>query len=219
MKRKSYFCLFVGIIWFISAGEVRSRDPRGSSASARGPRDQRLDGGKANAAGFGRVYALVMNLAGKQMFLGTDGGLFRSAGSRGAWRKVPVPAKPSTLDVTAIALDPRKANAMYIATREAGVLASGDGGTTWNQINNGLGGLDAEGLAIDPNDGKLHVLTRGKQQAIYRIANGGNNWERVNGGPGRQINVLTSVNMPTGMGGIFLYAGTADGLYRSPDCF
>jgi hypothetical protein len=27
------------------------------------------------------------------------------------------------------------------------------------------------------------------------------------------------LNIPTGMGGIFLYAGTGDGLQRNPDCF
>src|SRR2546426_7553821 len=34
-----------------------------------------------------------------------------------------------------------------------------------------------------------------------------------------EVKVLTSVNISTGMGGIFLYAGTAEGLQRSPDCF
>ncbi len=29
----------------------------------------------------------------------------------------------------------------------------------------------------------------------------------------------TSVNLPRGMGGIYLYAGTAEGLQRSADCF
>jgi hypothetical protein len=31
--------------------------------------------------------------------------------------------------------------------------------------------------------------------------------------------VLSSVNISTGMGGIFLYAGTAEGLQQSADCF
>jgi hypothetical protein len=33
------------------------------------------------------------------------------------------------------------------------------------------------------------------------------------------VKVLASVNIPTGMGGIWLYAGTAEGLVRNPDCF
>ena len=42
---------------------------------------------------------------------------------------------------------------------------------------------------------------------------------RVDDGPAGEVKVLASVNVPTGMGGIFLYAGTGEGLLRSPDCF
>ena len=42
---------------------------------------------------------------------------------------------------------------------------------------------------------------------------------RVDDGPAGETKVLASVNIPTGMGGIFLYAGTGDGLQRNPDCF
>jgi hypothetical protein len=42
---------------------------------------------------------------------------------------------------------------------------------------------------------------------------------RVDDGPPGETKVLASVNIPTGMGGIFLYAGTGDGLQRNPDCF
>ena len=44
-------------------------------------------------------------------------------------------------------------------------------------------------------------------------------WTRVDDGPGGEVKVLASVNIPTGMGGIWLYAGTAEGLQRNPDCF
>lgn len=42
---------------------------------------------------------------------------------------------------------------------------------------------------------------------------------RVDDGPTGETKVLASVNIPTGMGGIFLYAGTGEGLQLSPDCF
>jgi hypothetical protein len=41
----------------------------------------------------------------------------------------------------------------------------------------------------------------------------------VDDGPEGEVKVLKSVDIPTGMGGIFLYAGTSMGLQRSPDCF
>ena len=53
----------------------------------------------------------------------------------------------------------------------------------------------------------------------YRTTDGGGTWTRVDDGPGGEVKVLASMSIPTGMGGIWLYAGTAEGLQRSPDCF
>ena len=107
-----------------------------------------------------------------------------------------------------------------MGTHEAGVFKSTDGGTTWSEANTGLGGLDVHGLAIDPNvSSKLHVAVREKGEGIYRSTDRGSKWTRVDDGPGGEVKVLSSVNISTGMGGIFLYAGTAEGLQRSADCF
>ena len=124
------------------------------------------------------------------------------------------------LDVMDIALDPREPKTIYIATHEAGVLKSTDGGKTWLEASSGLGGADVHGLAIDPNaPSKLHAAVREKGDGIYRSTDGGTKWTRVDDGPNGEIKVLKSVNISTGMGGIFLYAGTSTGLQRSPDCF
>lgn len=66
---------------------------------------------------------------------------------------------------------------------------------------------------------RLHAAVRGNRDGIYRSSDGGGKWIRVDDGPGGEVKVLTSVNIPTGMGGIYLYAGTAGGLQRNPDCF
>jgi photosystem II stability/assembly factor-like uncharacterized protein len=220
MKRQSYFWLFLGTLWLIPTGQVRSQETRGPSLAAADQSDHQLSTtGKTNATSFDRAYALAMNLAGKEMFLGTDAGLYRSPDGGRVWKKVPVPAKQPSLAVLAVAPDQKKASTIYIATREVGVLMSADGGTNWKPINNGLGGLEVHGLALDPNDGKLHAVIRNKGQEIYRSTSGGGKWSRVNGGPGKEITFLSSVNIPTGMGGIYLYAGTVEGLQRSPDCF
>jgi len=58
------------------------------------------------------------------------------------------------------------------------------------------------------------------EKGIYRTSDGGAKWIRVDDGPGdAEVKALASVNIPTGMGGIFLYAGTPVGLLRNPDCF
>jgi len=162
-----------------------------------------------------------MDASGQPLFLGAHTGLFRSDDGGRTWRPVALPAKHGThLDVMAIAPDPKDSLTIYVATHEAGVFKTSDGGTTWTEVNTGLGGLDAHGLAVDPiAPAKLHVAVRDKGEGIYRTTDGGVKWVRVDDGPGGEVKVLASVNIPTGMGGIFLYAGTAEGLQRNPDCF
>jgi photosystem II stability/assembly factor-like uncharacterized protein len=174
---------------------------------------------KTSNAGFEHVHALAMDRQGRALFLGAHTGLFTSDDGGRSWKKVALAAKRPHMDVMAVTPDLKDPKTIYVGTHEAGLLKSTDGGATWREINNGLGGLDVHGVAIDPNDGKLHVSVRDKGEGIYRSTNGGGKWTRVDDGPGGEIKVLSSVNISTGMGGIFLYAGTAEGLQRNPDCF
>jgi len=79
-----------------------------------------------------------------------------------------------------------------------GLYRNEDGGGTWARAS-----LPAHGAGA----------------GLYRTSDGGQKWVRVDDGPPGETKVLGSVNIPTGMGGIFLYAGTGDGLQRNPDCF
>ena len=167
----------------------------------------------------GHVHALAMDAEGRNLFLAAHTGLFRSEDQGLSWQKVTLSGNHSHLDVMAVAPDPRDPKTIYVGTHEAGVFKSSDGGNTWQEVNTGLGGLDVHGIAIDPNDRKLHALVREKGEGIYRSRNGGGRWTRVDDGPGGEVKGLYSVNISTGMGGIFLYAATAEGLQRNPDCF
>ncbi len=154
------------------------------------------------------------------MLVGAHTGLFRSEDGGKSWKRVPIPTNHQHLDVMAVAFDPKDPRAIYIGTHEAGVLKSGDGGSSWTEVNTGLGGPDVHGLAVDPNaPAKLHAAVREKGEGIYRTTDGGWKWTRVDDGPSGEVKVLASVNIATGMGGIYLYAGTSEGLQRSPDCF
>jgi len=70
---------------------------------------------------------------------------------------------------------------------------------------------------VSPRDGRLYAQVPGK--GLYRSVNGARQWHRVDHGPAGTLHTLASVNMPSGMGGIYLYAGTAEGLQRNPNCF
>ena len=204
MKRKLYWGLLVGLFWLLRGSEVFA---------------QQTDHKKSDQ-GFEHVHALAMDAGGRSLFLGAHTGLFRSEDGGKSWKKVTLSAKHSHLDIMAVAHDPRDPKMIYVGTHEAGIFKTTDGGTTWGQANSGLGGLDVHGLALDPNvPSKLHAAVREKGDGIYRATDGGGKWVRVDDGPGGEVKVLTSVNIPTGMGGIFLYAGTSKGLQRNPDCF
>src|SRR5713101_6857562 len=160
---------------------------------------------------FDHVHALAFGAGGRALWLGAHAGLFRSEDGGRTWTKVPLPAKHDAPDIMAVTPDPRDAGVVYVATHEAGVLKTTDGGRSWSEVNSGLSGHDVHGLAIDPNaPAKLHALVRDKSQGVYRTTNGGQKWVRVDNGPGGETKVLTSVNLATGMGGIYLYAGTAE---------
>lgn len=178
------------------------------------------DAPHASASAFEHVHALAFDAGGSALWLGAHTGLFRSEDGGQTWTKVSLPVKHDAVHVMAVTPDPRDARTIYIATHEAGVMKTTDGGRSWSEVNEGLGGRDVHGLAIDPNTpAKLHALVRDKAQGIYRSTNGGQRWVRVDDGPGGESKVLTSVNLATGMGGIYLYAGTGEGLRRNPDCF
>ncbi len=219
MKNRYYFAILVAVVLFGHGAESHAQEKSRRPPAL--PGDDRTEIRSKNIpVRFEQVRTLAIDASGKFMFVGTPLGLFRSDDSGRSWQKVGVSTKQSNYDVIAITPDPRDAKLMYIGTREAGVLKSADGGLSWKEINTGIRGPDVRGLAIDPNSpSKLYAAVREKGAGIYRTNDGGAKWARVDGGPQGEIEVLTSVNIPTGMGGIFLYAGGSTGLQRSPDCF
>jgi photosystem II stability/assembly factor-like uncharacterized protein len=172
------------------------------------------------APAFEHVHALALDSNGQTLFLGAHTGVFRSDDGGRSWKKVPLSTTHSHIDVMAVTPDPREPKTIYVATHEAGVFKSTDGGLSWKQANHGLGGMDVHGLAVDPNaPATLYAAIREKGDGVYRTTDGGEKWTRVDDGPEGEVKILKSVNISTGMGGIFLYAGTSTGLQRSPDCF
>ncbi len=74
-----------------------------------------------------------------------------------------------------------------------------------------MGGLPTgtvNGFAVDPANPRAMLVAM--RDGIFRSDDAGQVGEAT---------VWASVNIPTGMGGSFHYAGTGEGLLRNPDCF
>lgn len=167
----------------------------------------------------GHAHALVVNSTIDSLLMGTHHGLFESRDEGRTWTPIPIAGGITGRDFMTIAVHPEDPKTLYAGGHDLGVVKSTDGGRTWADSRHGLGGMDVHALTIDPTDPrKLYAWVI--DQGLYRSTDGGNRWHRVNDGPPNpDVRALASVPIPTGMGGIYLYAGTSDGLFRDADCF
>ena len=156
---------------------------------------------------------------GSSILLAADG-LWRSDNGGLSWSSV---SQLSESETTALATHPDRPGTVFAAQADGGVLRSEDGGVTWGEAGDGLPEqrLEAIAIAADKPD-TLFASVSG--DGIWRSETGGDSWELVMDRPyvdgaERDALALASVANPTGMGGIWIYAGTDQGLTRVPDCF
>jgi hypothetical protein len=74
-------------------------------------------------------------------------------------------------DITALVLDPRAPNTLYLGTSYSGLFKSTNGAASWSPT--GLTGTPVSALAIDPRNSKLYALTRA---GVLRSADGARSW-------------------------------------------
>jgi hypothetical protein len=171
------------------------------------------------------THALAFEHVQNILWLGTHHGLSRSQDEGKTWSNVDVKGDVPSTDFMALAIDPTTPQTLYAAGHGLWVIKSSDGGSSWTLKKQGFDGDDVHALAIDPNDPqKLYAWVVDK--GLYRSANGGEAWARVDDGPRVPVSLvptdvkgLLSVNIPTGMGGIYLAAATANGFFVNADCF
>lgn len=167
----------------------------------------------------GHVHALAVNPETDELFLGARP-IYRSGDGGKTWKAIEgIPKVEKRANITSISIDPSDAQIMYATGHGVGVVKSTDSGQTWQNASSGLDDMSTEGFAIDAKDPhKLYVWVLGT--GLYRSNDAAKSWQRVDDGPKKQeIRALVSVNGPTGMGGIWLYAGLDVGVMKSPDCF
>jgi hypothetical protein len=114
------------------------------------------------------------------------------------------------------------------AMSASGYNESADGGLTWGRPDSGLGDLYLWGLAIDPGDPEVLVVSAAESpqhahdplaasSTVYRRARGGDWTEARDGLPGPAGCVAAVLAANPAEPGVFYAASNRDGVHRSPD--
>ena len=204
--------------WFIRANQQPNQPTTAVNKKSAFLVSQQSEGTEASPFG-GHVHALAVNPATDELFLGARP-IYRSRDGGKSWTAIDnITNSEERANVTSIVIDPQNPQVMYATGHGLAVIKSIDGGTTWEAKDRGLSGNSVEALAIDVNDSS-QIYAWVLKDGLYRSADAGESWQRVSDGPkDQEIRSLASVGYPTGMGGIWLYAGLDTGIVKSPDCF
>lgn len=148
--------------------------------------------------------------AGRSLSISTDGGA--------NWAERALPGK-----VLALATHPGRPGRVAAGLASGGVAVSEDGSATWRVGTTGLPAGEVNAIAIGSrNPDLIYAAIRG--DGLYKSEDAGESWSLAMDRPWldeaeRDPLTLASVDLETGMGGIWIYAGTETGLTRVPDCF
>ena len=164
----------------------------------------------------GKIRALVFD--GDALVVASDD-LWRSLDEGATWTDISPPGD----EITALVAHPDRHGWIFAGLASGGILGSRDGGADWVEIGSGLPGAPVRALAVGAQaPDTLYAAVEGDGLWVSRDA--GQSWEFAmdrpyEDGTERDLLTLVSVNAETGMGGIWIYAGTERGLTRLPDCF
>ena len=135
-----------------------------------------------------------------------------------SWHERPTPSP-----VSSIATHPARPGRLLAGLARGGVAVSGDGGSSWTTRSDGLASGEVTALAVAAgNPDMIYAAIRG--DGLWKSEDAGATWALAMDRPWldaaeRDPLTLVSVDLDTGMGGIWIYAGTEKGLTRVPDCF
>ena len=134
----------------------------------------------------------------------------------------PLPG-PKGGSILSLATHNDRAGRIAAGMSNGGVALSEDGGQSWETRSQGLPEAPVVAVAAAAsNPETLYVSVHG--DGLWKSEDAGRSWVFAMDRPWladaeRDLTALASVDLATGMGGIWLYAGTGLGLTRVPDCF
>ena len=166
---------------------------------------------------FGHVHALLVHPQDETLLVGTHHGLFRSRDAGATWERLQLEGDVPGRDFMTLAMHPQQYAQIYAGGHDLGVVRSENFGQTWQQSATGLPSADVHALIFDAHKPE-QLYGWVVEHGLYRSRDGGRSWHRAEDGPPNpEVRTLGSVNVPTGMGGIYIYAGTADGVWKNTD--
>jgi photosystem II stability/assembly factor-like uncharacterized protein len=146
--------------------------------------------------------------------------LLRSNDGGASWASEPA---SDAGQILALASHPDRPGRVVAGLAKGGVAVSGDGGRSWERWNGGLPDEAVIAIAVAAAQADL-VYASVRGDGLWQSEDAGRSWTFVMDRPWladaeRDPMALVSVDLATGMGGIWIYAGTEAGLTRVPDCF
>ncbi len=124
--------------------------------------------------------------------------------------------------VTALATHPERPGIIY-GTTANGLLRSVDAGLSWHPAGHGLPATQIDAVAIAAHDPQIvYVAVRG--DGLWQSKDGAKSWDFAMDRPlvdkvEVDVQAIASIGSLSGMGGYWVYAGTAKGVSKVPDCF
>ncbi len=142
------------------------------------------------------------------VFAGTTEGLFRTQNAGSDWSRMTDP----NVIVNDVYVDPADSKHVLLATDRAGILASSDGGVSFEPANKGFSSRQVTSYAADaqrPGTMYVGVINDKNFGGVFESETGGLSWfQRNTGLDGRDI--FSLIQAPDGA----LVAGTAHGIFR-----
>jgi len=148
-----------------------------------------------------------------------EGTLSRSDGD-GGWIELSAPAAGSILS---LATHPGRPGRVAAGLTSGGIALSEDGGHGWEARSQGLPDAPVTAVTIAAAEPDT-IYAAIRDDGLWKSEDAGRSWVLAMDRPWladaeRDLTALASVDLATGMGGIWIYAGTELGLTRVPDCF
>jgi photosystem II stability/assembly factor-like uncharacterized protein len=141
------------------------------------------------------------------VYAGTTEGLWKTDDSGKSWRRI----TSTEVIVNDVLVDSRDSNHVMLATDRSGVMASNNGGASFEPSNIGFAHRQVAALAVDPEDpSTLYAgLVNDKQYGgVFVSRDRGAHWQQMNAGlDGRDVFALRKT-------GMHVLAGTSNGVFE-----